>query len=160
MQRLIIISVVAVAVLYAWLGPLHAQSEGSIPGRLKLAGALHCLASRAEGAATSKLACTLRLQDEDATEQSFEGVLYGEGLYLVSPGEVRTLWNVLAPTRHLRPEALEGDYDVVSKHKFAYAEQRPNLLIGGMDDVVALELVAPRVDPISPATRLTLRRTG
>lgn len=159
MQSLIL-SIVAVAMLYASAIPLHAQSEGPSPGRLKLAGALHCLASRAEGAATSKLACTLRLQDVDGGEQSFEGVLHGDGLYLVSPGEVRTLWNVLAPTRRLRPEALEGDYDVVSKHNFAYAQQRPNLLIGGMDDVVALELVAPRVDPISPATRLTLRRAG
>lgn len=85
--------------------------------------------------------------------------MHGEGLYLVDPGGVRTVWNVLAPTRELRPDALEGDYDVVSKHNFKYAEDRPNLLIGGMDDVVALELVAPPVDPISPSTRLTLRRT-
>lgn len=138
---------------------LQAQSTDPIPGRLKLAGALHCLASRAEGAATTKLTCSLRLQEVDVSEQSFEGVLHGEGLYLVSPGGVRTVWNVLSPTRRLRPEALEGDYDVHSKHKFAYAQQKANVLVGGMDDVIALELVAPRVDPISPSTRMTLNRT-
>lgn len=45
------------------IGCTRAQSEEPIPGRLKLAGALHCLASRADGPATTKLACTLRHQD-------------------------------------------------------------------------------------------------
>lgn len=85
-------------------------------------------------------------------------MLYDEGLYLVWPGQVRTLWNVLAPTRQLPPEAVEGEYDTVSKHDFADAKKTPNLLIGGMNDVVVLELVAPLIDPIGPSTRLILRR--
>jgi hypothetical protein len=84
--------------------------------------------------------------------------MYGRGLYLVDPGGVQVLWNVLAPTSALEPTAIAGDYDIVSKHGFKDAQSRPNLLIGGSNDVVGLELIAPPVDAIDPSTRLTLRR--
>jgi hypothetical protein len=127
-------------------------------GRLEQVGALHCTARKAEGAATTKLRCRLRLSDVDVEQANYEGEMYGRGLYLVEPGGVQVLWNVLAPTRLLEPTALAGDYDIVSKHGFEQARSNPNLLIGGMDDVVGLELIAPPVDAIDASTRLTLRQ--
>lgn len=156
----VLATAVAAAMIFIAANTAIAQTASSVPGNLQRVGALHCLATRAEGSATTRLQCDLRLADVDVQQEAFEGVLYGEGLYLVAPGEVRTLWSVLSPTRRLEPAALEGDYDIVSKHGFAYAQEHPNLLIGGMNDVVALELISPRVDPIEPSTRLTLRRAS
>jgi hypothetical protein len=152
------VAILTFAVLLASPPSSQAQTVDPMSGVLKPVGALHCSATRAEGAATSKLACTLRLMGADADQAKFEGLLYGEGLYLVSPGIIRTLWNVLSPTRRLPIHALEGEYDTKSKHDFAYVRHKQNLLIGGMNDTVVLDLIAPRVDPISPSTRLTLRR--
>jgi hypothetical protein len=146
----------ASAVTAAADNPAHRQPARG-PGNLKQVGALHCLASKAQGAPTTKLTCDLKLSQAQAAQKRYEGIMFGEGLYLVSPGPVRVLWNVLAPTRLLEPTALAGDYDIVSKHGFAYARENRNVLVGGMDDVVGLELISPQVDAITPSTRLTLR---
>lgn len=136
-------------------GDLKAQETGI----LEPVGALHCTARRAEGAATTKLRCNLRLSDARDDRGTFEGEMFGEGLYLVAPGEISVVWNVFAPGP-IQASSLAGDYDTVSKHRFKYEQENRNLLIGGRNDVVALELIAPRVDPITPATRLTLREAG
>lgn len=145
----------AFAVVLSGAGSAPAENGSGV---LKQVGALHCTAREAEGAATTRLRCRLRLSKVDVEKASYEGEMYGRGLHLVDPGGVQVLWNVLAPTRLLEPAALAGDYDIVSKHGFKYSRSNPNLLIGGMDDVVGLELVAPTVDAIDASTRLTLRQ--
>jgi hypothetical protein len=90
-----------------------------------------------------------------ATTSAVTGTLHGSALYLVDGG-IRVFWRVLSPTDKLEPTALAGDYDITSKFGFKYAQQRSDVLVGGMNDSVALELVTPTVDAINPSVRLTL----
>lgn len=139
----------------------HALKPESARPRLKQAGALHCLAWQASAAGvTTRLSCTLRVPNVKNSNATFEGEMDGKGLYLVSPGPIQVLWNVLAPTRYLPEHAVAGTYDTTGKFSFAYAQGNKNVLIGGLDDVVALELIAPTIDAIGPGTTLTLRRSG
>lgn len=89
----------------------------------------------------------------------YEGVVLGRGLYLVAPKGTQVQWKVLSAAA-LEPGDLEGDYDIVSKHSFQYERRNNSVLVGGRNDLVALELVAPRADVVKPSTRLTLRKLG
>lgn len=134
------------------------RKDGDRP-HLKQVGALHCLAWQAAvDDVTTRLSCALRIPNVETANAEFEGEMRGKGLYLVSPGPVQVLWNVLAPTRYLPVRALAGTYDTTSKHSFSYAQGNQNVLLGGMDDVVALELIGPTIDAIGPGTKLTLRQ--
>lgn len=137
---------------------LTAQDASAQPEAvLKRAGALQREASAGDTSRTEKvtdLKCVLRLRHSDKT-YAVSGTLYDSGLYVVEGG-IRVFWSVLPPTDNLEPTALAGDYDITSKFGFKYAHQRSDVLVGGMNDSVALELVTPTVDAINPSVRLTL----
>lgn len=128
-------------------------------GVLRQAGALHCLATLADDGPpeTTDLQCQLRLTDGELTTRHYEGEIVGSGLWLVNPGPVRLVWQVLAPTDDIDPDALEGDYDIVARHDYDLAETDKNALFGGDADSIALRLLAPAVDGINPSTLLTLQ---
>jgi len=141
--------------------PTGAGSEEATTGGLKQVGALSCTASRDEvGPATTKLDCLLRLDGGMHPDARLLGEMYGNGLYLVSPGYIEVLWNVLAPTRVIAPGSLTGEYDRISSHDFPYVRDNGNVLVGGLNDVIALELIAPTIDAIDASTRLVLRRAS
>lgn len=150
--------VLALVLCVASGGPTtHAKDPTRV---MRGVGALHCLArldQRSEAIDTTRLECQFRLMGPRTKAQFYEGEIVGTGLWLVDPGPVRLAWHVLAPTRQLDVHALAGDYDTVSSHDLALAKTSPNILFGGKGESIALELMAPVVDGISPSTRLTLR---
>jgi hypothetical protein len=151
-KHLVFISALAAQLL----APQNVSAEAE--GILKPAGALECETSARDTSRTEKvtnLDCVLRLRDRDKS-YAVTGKLYGSALYLVEGG-VRVLWSVLAPTDNLEPTALAGDYDITSKFGFEHAQKRTDVLVGGMNDSVALELVHPPLETaINPSVRLTL----
>lgn len=151
---LLVISILAAA---AAGGVSGANSQGL--GKLRPAGTLYCTASAAEAAAKTNLQCRLHLDGSKRVAGKYEGVVLGRGLYLVAPKGTQVQWKVLSAVA-LEPGDLEGDYDIVSKHSFQYERRNNSVLVGGRNDLVALELVAPRADVVKPSTRLTLRKLG
>ena len=133
-----------------------AQSPDATPA-LKPVATLECTASRLRDRPTgTKLACTLRA-DHKAGETKYEGEMYGEALYLLAPNDIRVSWKVSAHTQSVKAQQLEGDYDRVSRHGLAYPRNNRKVLMGGKDDLVALELVAPVIEGLDASTFLTLR---
>lgn len=126
---------------------------------LKQAGAMTCGATPGDTELHQKvthLECSLKIFGS-SDSHAVTGKLYGSGLYLVEPGGIRVTWSVLSPTTNLRPDALAGTYDTRSEFAFEHVENNQNVLVGGMNDNVALELLAPAlIDAINPSVRLTL----
>lgn len=120
-------------------------------------GALVCQTRAAEAQqekAETLLSCTFR-SDGDAVQQEYSGKMSGHGLYLTEPGGVEAIWGVLAMTPQLDPKALAGKYDKRSKYEFQRSE-RTDILFGGDQDAIGLELVMPTLGPLSPDTVLEL----
>lgn len=137
-----------------------AQSPAREEGKraLQPIGDLECVASRlTTGRIGTKLSCKLVLTGQQ-TAVDFEGEMYGEALYLALPMKGRVHWKVLAPNPGLKAADVVGDYDRVSKHGFQYPRDNRKVLLGGMDDVVGLELTAPVIDGLDASTLLTLRQ--
>jgi hypothetical protein len=136
------------------------QTVGQQPDALVPLGALACEARKLRpNAEATELDCGLRL-DTGATEARFTGEMRGKGLYIVYPGRVRVLWRVLASDPQTPLTALAGSYDASSDRSYAFVRENDNVLVGGNDDEVVLELLAPRVDAIGSETRLSLRRVN
>lgn len=133
--------------------PVLAQE---VPGRLQRVGGLSCVVSAGEREGVSRLACELRLFHAATDIRRYQGELTGSGLALVDPGSINVIWSVLAPVYELDPTGLIGSYDTTSLHGFVYAGQSSQLLVGGVNDSVGLELQAPAVNAVRPETRMTL----
>lgn len=151
--------ILSIGVLALWLFMSPAGVEARETGVMKLVGGLHCAVGPvANLEVPAELACELRLMAPAPARLGLAGRMTGSGLPLLAPGQITLFWTVYAPTLHLDPVAVEGTYDVGSRHGFVIAEQSDRVLVGGMNDSVVLELVAPRINPISQDTRLVLDR--
>ena len=141
--------------------PLAQQADAK-PAALERTGSLTCLATDADTSGrdidASKMTCELKLFANNKTAK-LEGRFYGKGLYLADPAGRQAVWRVLAPKPDIEPRVLEGDYDVTSSTGLSFPLNHEGVLVGGTDDTIALELLAPDVDAIDPATRLTLEVT-
>lgn len=124
---------------------------------LKPVATLDCTATRlGEGPRGTKLACTLDA-DNSWGKVKFDGVMYGEALYLLAPREINVSWKVMAPTPTLTASQLEGDYDRVSRYALQYPRDNRNVLMGGKGDLIGLELVSPAIEGLEASTFLKLR---
>jgi hypothetical protein len=127
-------------------------------GVLKPAGALTCRATPAaqSSKADTKFDCSLKLYN-NPHRYKVDGRMTGPGLYLVAPGGTAVVWRVLSPTVNLDPRAISGSYDINSKYRFAFSQERADVLVGGVNDTVALQLVSPVVGAVEPDMKLTLK---
>jgi hypothetical protein len=141
-------------------GVEKAAAQDKYPGTLQIVGALHCRLALAEGEPRLErtlLNCQYRQHNHSQKPVQLTGEMVGSGLWLVNPGVVSVMWNVLAPTPTVHPRDIAGDYDIEPSYNYALADKRSNILYGGLGDTFALELVSARLDGISPSTRMTLR---
>lgn len=82
-------------------------------GVMNLVGGLHCAVREAGPLEVpAGLDCELRLMAPSPARLDLTGRMTGSGLPLITPGQITLFWNVYAPTRHLDPLAVEGEYDV------------------------------------------------
>jgi hypothetical protein len=136
--------------------PVEGGSKVYSPSELVSVGALTCEAKRVTpDASATLLDCGLRF--DFGIEATYTGEMHGKGLYLVHPGEVHVVWRVLAKGPSIAPESLAGVYRTSSNHAYPFVRNNSNVLVGGKEAAVVLELLAPRVDAIGSDTHLSLR---
>jgi Protein of unknown function (DUF992) len=136
--------------------PVEGRSKADSPSALVSVGALTCEARRVTpDASATLLDCGLRF--DLGIKAAYTGEMHGKGLYLVHPGEIHVVWRVLAKDPSIAPEALVGVYSTSSNHAYPFVRNNSNVLVGGKEAAVVLELLAPRVDAIGSDTHLSLR---